>query len=124
MSEFGKRLRALRTGRGLTQEELARQLGVSKSALCMYERGEREPRRETLLAIARLFGVDLSELFGLPRTAHLDRIPAPPDAALALSPDERLLLELYRALESGERASLLREALEKGNRQKNSSADD
>ena len=59
MSEFGKRLRALRTERGLTQEELARQLGVSKSALCMYERGEREPRRETLLAIARLFGVDV-----------------------------------------------------------------
>ncbi len=124
MSEFGRRLRALRTGRGLTQEELARQLGVSKSALCMYERGEREPRRETLLAVARLFGVDLGELFGLPRTAHLDRIPAPSDADLALSPDERLLLELYRALGSEQRAALLREALEKGHRQKNSSADD
>ena len=124
MSGFGERLRALRTGQGLTQAELAQQLGVSKSALCMYERGEREPRRETLLAIAAYFHTDLSDLFGLPRTAHLDRMPAPPDAASSLSPDERLLLELYRALDSPARADLLREALEKGNRQKKTAADD
>lgn len=64
MSEFSQRLRFLRTQRGLTQQQLAQLLGLSKSSVNMYERGEREPGLETLAAMADLFEVDLDELTG------------------------------------------------------------
>ena len=37
---FGQRLAELRSERGLTQEELANRLDISRSAIGMYERGE------------------------------------------------------------------------------------
>lgn len=64
MSDFGRILRELRTGRGLSQSDLASYIGVSKSSVNMYERGEREPSFETLEAIADCFNVDLDLLLG------------------------------------------------------------
>lgn len=43
MSGFGEMLGALRRRDGLSQKELARRAGVSRSAIGMYEAGEREP---------------------------------------------------------------------------------
>ena len=40
--EVGKRIRALRTARGLTQEELGKLLGVKKAAVQKYENGSVE----------------------------------------------------------------------------------
>ena len=78
MSGFSQRLRFLRTQRGLTQQQLAQALGVSKSSVNMYERGEREPGLETLAAMADLFEVDLDELTGRtqppPETAEERRV--------------------------------------------------
>ena len=78
MSGFSQRLRLLRTQRGLTQQQLAQALGVSKSSVNMYERGEREPGLETLAAMADLFEVDLDELTGRtqppPETAEERRV--------------------------------------------------
>lgn len=78
MSAFSQRLRALRTQRGLTQQQLAQLLGLSKSSVNMYERGEREPGLETLAAMADLFEVDLDELTGHreppPETAEERRV--------------------------------------------------
>ena len=65
MSEFYRRLRALRGERQLTQQELADALGISKSSVNMYERGEREPGLDLLEKIARFFGVDVDDLLGL-----------------------------------------------------------
>ena len=48
MADFANVLRLLRNGRGLSQQELALSLGISKSAVNMYERGERQPNIETL----------------------------------------------------------------------------
>ena len=48
MSDFSNRLKTLRTDRHLTQEEVAIELGVSRSTLGMYETGKREPDFETL----------------------------------------------------------------------------
>lgn len=69
MSGFGRILRELRTGRGLSQSALASQIGVSKSSVNMYERGEREPSFETLEAIADVFNVDTDLLLGR-KTLH------------------------------------------------------
>lgn len=65
MSEFYRRLRQLRGERQLTQQELADALGISKSSVNMYERGEREPGLDLLEKIAGFFGVDVDDLLGL-----------------------------------------------------------
>ena len=64
MSGFSEKLSALRRQRGLTQAELAARLGISKSAVSMYERGNREPELELLERMADLFEVSVSSLLG------------------------------------------------------------
>lgn len=61
---FNERLRELRTKRELSQQQLAIALGISKSAISMYEIGEREPDFETLETIADFFNVDMNYLLG------------------------------------------------------------
>ena len=58
---FGKTLRKLRGDR--TQEEIAREIGITKSSWAMYERGERVPRDEIKIQIARYFGVTVQDIF-------------------------------------------------------------
>ena len=57
----GEKLRKVRGTR--SQAEIAELLGVSTSAISMYELGERVPRRETMKAISQLFDVSVEELF-------------------------------------------------------------
>jgi len=64
MGTFGQRLRELRNLRGISQNELSKHIGVSKSSVNMYERGEREPGFETLEAIADFFNVNMDYLLG------------------------------------------------------------
>lgn len=61
---FGKTLRILRGDK--TQEEVARAVGITKSAWAMYERGERIPRDEVKIQIARYFGKTVQEVFFTP----------------------------------------------------------
>ena len=58
MPKFNERLKLLRQETGLSQQDFAKQVGLSKSSVNMYERGEREPGLETLEAIADYFNVD------------------------------------------------------------------
>ena len=64
MSNFAARFRSLRIRDGLTQDELAQKLKISKSAISMYENGNREPDFETLELIADFFNVDMNYLLG------------------------------------------------------------
>lgn len=50
--------------RKISQQKLSEQLGISKSSINMYERGEREPGLDLLEAIADFFNVDLDYLTG------------------------------------------------------------
>ena len=59
--EIGKRLIALRGN--LTQEQVAKALGVCTSAIGMYERGERMPRDEIKTEIAKLYDTTVQEIF-------------------------------------------------------------
>ena len=54
---IGQRIAALRKNAHLSQAELARVLGVSPSAVGMYEQGRREPSAASLVALAQVFGV-------------------------------------------------------------------
>lgn len=56
-----KRYRLLKK---MTQAEIAKKIGVTPSALAMYERGEREPGIDTLKKIAQALSVDINALLG------------------------------------------------------------
>lgn len=57
----GKQIRHLRTQSGMTQEELAGKLNVTRQALSNWERDVNEPDLNTLKKICFLFGVQLSQ---------------------------------------------------------------
>lgn len=73
MGNFQSVLKSLRKSRGLTQDELAKVLKFSRSAIGMYENGSREPDYETLEIIADYFNVDMDYLLG--RTNKTTMLP-------------------------------------------------
>lgn len=60
--EFSEKLKGLRKGRGLTQEELAEELFVSRTAVSKWESGRGYPGIDSLREISRYFGVTVDEL--------------------------------------------------------------
>lgn len=64
MIKFNSRLKYLREYANISQQTLADKIGISKSSINMYERGEREPGLETLEAIADFFNCDMDYLLG------------------------------------------------------------
>ena len=57
-------LKELRNAKGITQTDLAKHLGISTSAIGMYEQGRREPDNSTLVKIANFFHVSTDYLLG------------------------------------------------------------
>ena len=64
MAKFNERLKQLRLASGLTQQGLADELGISASAIGMYEQGRREPDRATLILMSDFFGVSIDFILG------------------------------------------------------------
>lgn len=62
--EIGQRLRAFRMGSGLSAEEIARRIGISRTALYRLEKGE-VVKIETLASLSELLGVSLPTLLGV-----------------------------------------------------------
>ena len=60
--EFNKKLQELRKRKGLTQEELARSLYVSRTAISKWESGRGYPNIDSLKAIAKFFALTVDEL--------------------------------------------------------------
>ena len=60
--EFCEKLQELRKKRGLTQEELAEQLYVSRTAISKWESGRGYPSIDSLKAIAKYFSVSVDDL--------------------------------------------------------------
>ena len=60
-------LLALRTQRGLSQDELAEKLYVTRQAVSRWERGETVPGTELLKLLSKLFDVSINTLLGSPR---------------------------------------------------------
>ena len=62
--EFNEKLQKLRSDEGLTQEELAEKLFVSRTAISKWESGRGYPSIDSLKAIAKHFHVTIDELIG------------------------------------------------------------
>lgn len=77
MAKFASIIKNLRLERGITQEQLASLLKISRSTIGMYETGSREPDFETLEAIADIFNVDMDYLMGRSSVERKNPVPAP-----------------------------------------------
>jgi len=103
MESFGAKLKALRERHGLTQEELAKSLGVDKNTVWRWENDERMPRRANLQMIANFFGMGTGEVMddfassANPPPLQISLLPANPEGSkINLSP-------FYTALEEARR---------------------
>lgn len=76
MADFQNILKSLRISKDLTQDELSKQLKISRSAIGMYESGARQPDFETMELIADFFNVDIDYLLG--RSVKTTYIPSSP----------------------------------------------
>lgn len=97
MAQFDKILKMLRNEKNMSQQELADALGISKSSINMYERGERQPNFETLETIADYFNVDIDYLLG--RTNKTTKIIKPTTIAAHFDGDEYTEAELDKIRE-------------------------
>lgn len=69
---FGEKLKMLRTGQNLTQQQLASRLGVQKSVVSYYESGERTPSTDVLVKLARVFHTTTDYLLDVKRERVID----------------------------------------------------
>jgi transcriptional regulator with XRE-family HTH domain len=58
---IGQQIRAVRREAGLTLKDVGQQVGISNQALSAIERGKKNPSRQTLMGLARVFGRDFGE---------------------------------------------------------------
>lgn len=93
MVPLGERVRrniaALSDARGWSQSELARQAGVSRSALSLISNGERSASLETIQKVAHAFGIGFASLL----------FEGAVDGMAALTAEEEDLVNAYRGLE-------------------------
>lgn len=96
--DFAGRLRELRMQKGLSQEELAKRLGLSNSAISMYERGSRKPSLELLETLQEFFNVDIAYLLGQDKgnAYYLDPEVAELARTLYERPEMRVLFDASR----------------------------
>lgn len=111
---FGARLREMRLRRGFTQEQLGQKIGVAKSTLTGYEKGNREPDISKIKKILEALELEADDLL------EISKKPAPRarlcgDAAQALaisSPLEQELVGIFSHLQPALQQYLLHMAKE------------
>lgn len=70
--DFGSKLKTLRLQAGLTQKQLAEQIGVTKSVVSFYELRERTPSPEVLIKLTSVFHVSADYLLGIEKNRTID----------------------------------------------------
>ena len=64
-NSFKNNLKMLRQEKGLGQVELAKELGISKGIISLWENGLREPGMSSLIILAKFFDVSIDFLVGI-----------------------------------------------------------
>jgi len=90
---MGERLRALRLQRKISQEEVARHIGITRSAYSHYEINNRQPVYETMIKLAAYFNVSLDYIIG----------GTSPPPGHPVSSDDRELLSLLQDMSQEQR---------------------
>ena len=79
----------LRTKKGLSQDELAEKVYVTRQAVSRWETGETVPNTETLKLLSRFFDVSINTLLGAPRQliCQCCGMPLTDDGQISREPD-------------------------------------
>lgn len=99
--EFRDELKRARKALGLTQQEVADNLGITKSTYCGYETGKRLPDVPKIKALAKVLQVSGDILIGTATSSKND------DSLDEFTSDERKLLALYRQLNASGKDSVM-----------------
>ena len=78
---LGERLQGLRQRSGLSQEEVAQKLFLTRQSVSKWENDGAEPGVENLKALARLYGVTVDDLVGAEESPKEEKPPVPSDSA-------------------------------------------
>ncbi len=70
MSLISENLKQLRKKKGLTQEQMAQEVGIKRSLLGAYEEGRAEPRIGTLLKFAELFSIPIEQIINIEQASE------------------------------------------------------
>ena len=105
--ELDQKIKQLRFKAGLTQEQLARRLGVAPQSVSKWENAVAMPDITTLPLLAEVFGVSIDELFDLSSEQRLNRIEN------SLDIEKTLPQELFREYEDFLKAQLGEKAHQK-----------
>ena len=65
MNKFGERLKDLRLEKNLSQDKLAKSVGLTHTAIGLWEQGKRSPNLDAVISLAKFFNVSLDYLAGL-----------------------------------------------------------
>ncbi|MBQ4128277.1 MAG: helix-turn-helix domain-containing protein [Ruminococcus sp.] len=109
------KIRMCRKNCGLTQEQIADAIGMTRTNICSYEIGRTEPNLETIIKLAQIFRIDPMEL--LPSEKDSTNLNAPlkdiddgsflPKPIYSLTKDEQSLIISYRLLSDKEKSRIL-----------------
>ena len=82
----------LRSDKGMSQDELAKKLFVTRQAVSRWENGDTVPNTETLKLLSKLFDVSINTLLGSPRKliCQCCGMPLDDDAVISREPDGKL----------------------------------
>lgn len=100
-------LKEVRLATGMTQEDFAESVGVSKTTYNNYETGRREPRSDFWMAIADKYNVTVDYLIGLTDDPSTGK-GKPPASTLVVTNDETILIQNYRLCHSEDRNAIQR----------------
>ncbi len=65
MNKFGERLKELRIEAGLSQLQLAKKVGITNSAIGLWEFNKRVPNLDAVIVLAEFFGVTVGYMAGV-----------------------------------------------------------
>lgn len=123
MGTFANVFKELRIKSGLTQQEMADKLKISRSSIGMYESGEREPSFELLEAIADFFNVDMNYLLGkkelsehIPEGYYLNEDARDMAQFLYENPEYKVLFDASRKVKK-EDIQFVKEMIDRMNKQ-------
>ena len=89
--ETANKLVQLRKKHGLSQEELAEKIGVSRQAVSKWERAESSPDTDNLIALAKIYNMSLDEMINYDDGGERSYTPADDDSVMEKKSGYKLL---------------------------------
>lgn len=93
---LGENIKELRLEKGLTQKQLAEEIGASQGAIYFWEKEINEPTAGYLMKMAKLFGVTVDELLSVENEQKSEL------------PKEKLLIEYFSRLNEDQKDVILK----------------